>query len=351
MNLFLVIFKGLVGFISNSIAIIIDALNNLSDMFSALVTIIGTKLSHKAPDREHPYGHGRIEYITATIIAVIIFLAGLSSFKESITKIIEPVKAEYAWYTLLVIAIAIFIKFFFAGYCKKVGKKINSQSLVATGIDAYSDSAIAFSTLIGALVSIYYGINIEGYLGIIISFMILKSAYEIIKETFNSMIGERPDPELTKKIKATINKYEEVRGVYDLMLHSYGPNNIVGSAHIEIDDELSAKQIDVLTRRITGKLYNEYGIVFTIGIYASNNSGKSGEIKNYLKKLIEEESSEITQLHGFYVDDEEKSIAFDLMLDFECKDKEAVKSDIIEKLKKKYPEYKYYVVLDSNISD
>ena len=132
MNLFLVIFKGLVGFLANSIAIILDAVNNLSDMFSALVTIIGTKLSHKAPDREHPYGHGRIEYITAILIAVIIFLAGLSSLRESIIKIIEPVKAEYAWYTLLVVITAIFVKFFFAGHCKKVGKEVDSQSLIAT---------------------------------------------------------------------------------------------------------------------------------------------------------------------------------------------------------------------------
>ena len=180
--------------------------------------------------------------------------------------------------------------------------------------------------------------------------MILKSAYGIIKETFNTVIGERPDPELTKKIKETISKYEEVRGVYDLMLHSYGPSNIVGSAHIEIDDDLSAKEIDVLTRRITGKLYNEYGIVFTIGIYASNNSGEAGEIKNYLKELIKDRS-EITQLHGFYVDDEAKSVAFDLILDFNCNDKEVIKEEVLTKLNEKYPEYKCYIVLDSNISD
>ena len=131
-NLFLVIFKGLVGFLANSIAIILDALNNLSDMISAVVTIVGAKLSHKAPDREHPYGHGRIEYIAAVIIAAIVFLAGVSSLKESIVKVIEPVKADYAWYTLLVVLSSILIKFFFAKHCKKVGKEVNSQSLIAT---------------------------------------------------------------------------------------------------------------------------------------------------------------------------------------------------------------------------
>ena len=350
MNLFLVIFKGLVGLLANSIAIVLDALNNLSDMFSATVTIIGTKLSNKAPDREHPYGHGRIEYITAILIAVIIFLAGLSSLKESIVKIIEPVRANYAWYTIVVVILAIFIKFFFAGHCKKVGKEINSQSLIATGLDAYSDAAIAFSTLIGALISIHYGISIEGYLGILISFMIIKSAYEVIKETFNTMIGERPDSELTRKIKETINRYEEVQGVYDLMLHSYGPAKLVGSAHIEIDDDLTAKEIDVLTRRITGKIWNEYGIVFTLGIYALNDSGKAGEIKNYFKEIINN-NCEITQLHGFYVDEEAKSVAFDLILDFNCKDQGKIKEEIIKKLNEKYPEYKCYIVLDSNISD
>ena len=350
MNLFLVIFKGLVGFLANSIAIILDALNNLSDMLSALVTIVGAKLSNKAPDREHPYGHGRIEYFAAILIAVIIFLAGISSLKESIVKIIEPVKADYSWYTIIVIITAIFVKFFFAGHCKKIGKKVNSQSLIATGLDAYTDAAIAFSTLVGAIISYYFEISIEGYLGVLISFMIMKSAYGIIRETIDTMIGERPDSELTKKIKATIGKYEEVLGVYDLMLHSYGPNSLVGSAHIEIDDDLSAKEIDVLTRRITGKIFNEYGIVFTLGIYASNDSGKAGEIKNFVKDLIKEKC-EILQLHGFYVDEEAKSVAFDLILDFNCKDKEEIKKELLEKLKEKYPEYKCYIVLDTDISD
>ena len=158
------------------------------------------------------------------------------------------------------------------------------------GLDAYMDAAIAFSTLIGALISSFLGISIEGYLGVFISFMILKSAYGIIKEALNTMIGERPDAELTKQIKDTIKKYDEVLGVFDLMIHSYGPNNMVGSAHIEINDNLSAKEIDVLTRRITGKLFNEYGITFTLGIYASNDSGIAGEIKNYINEIISEKS-------------------------------------------------------------
>lgn len=350
MNIVLVLFKGIVGFFSNSIAIILDALNNLSDAFSAIVTIIGAKLSNKAPDREHPYGHGRIEYVSAIIIAVVIVLAGLTSLKESIVKIIDPVKAQYEWYTLVVIIIAIFVKLFFAGHCKKIGKEVNSQSLIATGLDAYMDSAIAFSTLIGAIISSYYGISIEGYLGLFISIMILKSAYEIIRDTINMVIGERPNSELTNKLKETIKKYNKVRGVYDLMLHSYGPNNIVGSAHIEIADDLSAKEIDVLTRTITGKIYEEYGIVFTIGIYASNDSGKSGEIKSFVKDLIKNNSN-VLQLHGFYVDEEQKSIAFDLILDFNSKDKESIKKEIKNKVNEKYPEYKCYIVLDSDISD
>ena len=163
MNIFLVVFKAIVGFLANSIAIILDAVNNLSDTISATVTIVGTKLSTKSPDKEHPFGHGRIEYFSAVIVSMIVLLAGIGSLRESTIKIIEPVKASYTTVTLVIIIMAIFVKFIFGRYAKNVGKSINSQSLVATGADAFMDSVLSFSTLVCAIVSMFLHYNIEGY--------------------------------------------------------------------------------------------------------------------------------------------------------------------------------------------
>ena len=350
LNLFLVIFKATVGIIANSISIILDAVNNFSDMISAVVTIIGAKLSHKAPDREHPYGHGRIEYLAATIISVIVAAAGIAALKESFEKIINPVKADYTWATLTVVIVAIFAKFFFSSYIKKIGKDINSQTLIATGADAFMDAILAFSTLIGAMISVVWNLSIEGYIGVLISIIILKSAIGILKETINSMIGERPDAELSKKLKEKINSYEGVYGANDLMLHSYGPDRLVGSVHITVKDSMTACDIHGLTRMIAEDIFDEYGIVLTIGIYALNDSGEAGKIKAGLEEILKD-YKEIINLHGFYVNEKIKRVSFDLIFDFKCKNQEEIKKEIKEKLKEKFPDYRSHVLIDTDVSD
>ena len=350
-NVILVIFKAVIGIIVNSIAIVLDAVNNLSDAVSSIITIIGTKLAGKKPDKEHPYGHGRIEYFAALLIAIIVFIAGAVAGKESIEKIIHPVKADYTTASLIIIIVAIIVKYFLGKHVKKVGEKINSQSLIASGTDAYMDAVLSFSTLIAAIISLIWGISLEGYLGFIISVIIVKSSFDIMKETLNSIIGERADSELTQKLKEKINEFEEVQGVYDITLHNYGPSQIMGSLHIQVDDNMTAKEIHKLTRKIQLKIYEELGIVLTIGIYASNNSEEHFvQIKNELVNIIRN-YSEILQMHGFYVDEESKTISFDLIIDFKAESKEKIKEEVVNKIKEKYPEYNYFVILDTDISD
>ncbi len=350
MNISLVLLKAVVGFLSNSIAIILDAINNLSDAVSAVITIVGAKLSSKAPDREHPFGHGRIEYFSAVIIAVLVLSAGIFSLRESIIKVVEPAEVHYTWLTLVAVIIAIFVKFIFGKYAEKNGKEIDSQSLIATGADAYMDAVLSFSTLVGAVINMIWGFKIEGYLGIVISILIIKAAVGILRETIDSMIGQRADSELTKKIKERINNFDGVLGTYDLMLHNYGPSMLVGSAHIEVSDSLTAREIHILTRKISKVLYEEFEVFLTLGIYASNNSGIAKEIKSKLENIIHEEK-DVIQSHGLYVDDEKKEVSFDLILDFNCKDREGTKEKVIGRIKEAFPDYNYNVVLDSDISD
>ena len=349
-NVVLVVFKGLVGLFTNSIAIILDAVNNLTDIISSVVTILGTKLANKKPDKKHPYGHGRIEYVTSAIIAAIILFAGVTAMKEAIEKIINPGDVNYSIVSIFIIAVAVIVKFYLSRHVKSVGKKVNSQSLIASGEDAFMDSILSFSTLVAALINFIWNIGVEGYLGIIISIFIIKTAYEILKETINIMLGERPDKELTDEIKKKVNSYKEVQGAYDLSLHNYGPSKTIGTVHIQVRDDMTAQEIHILSRTISTDIFNEFGIIMSIGIYAANDDGEFGDIK---KDVINEigKYEHIKQIHGFYVNKATNNVYFDLIFDFKCNNPEEIKDTLIKKLKEKYKEYNFFVIIDADITE
>ena len=349
-NLILVAFKVTIGFISNSIAIILDGVNNLTDAISSIVTIVGTKLASKAPDKKHPYGHGRIEYITSVIVSFIVLLAGVTAAKESVEKIINPGDIDYSIVSLVIIAVAVIVKFVFGKYVKKVGKNLNSQSLVASGQDAFMDSILSFTTLVAAIINFIWKLSLEGYLGIIIAIFIIKSAIEMLKETLNIMIGQRPDKELTDKIKEKVYSYNEVQGAYDLTIHNYGPLKIIATVHIQVRNDMTAEEIHCLTREISNDIYNEFGIIMSIGIYAANDKGEFGEIKKELGNVIKN-YKDVKQVHGFYVDKKNNTVYFDLIIDFDCKQPEKIKDEIIKKLEEKYQDYKFNIILDADFSD
>ena len=348
-NLVLVSFKAVVGFLSGSVAVILDAANNLSDALSSVITIIGTKLSAKAPDKKHPYGHGRVEYITSAIIAAIVLVTGALSLKESIEKIINPTKAEYNAAAIVIIIAAIAAKIVIGLYYKATGKKLNANVLIASGSDALSDAFLSGGTLIAAVVSLIWNITIEGWIGAVISIFIIRAGIMIIKETFDSIIGTRADPELTEKLKERLCGYENVLGCYDLALHNYGPDQIIGSAHIEVPDDMTADKIHKLTRKISADIYMEFGIILTVGIYASNNSEKAAEIKDALMEIAKD-CPGLLQVHGFYLDEESKTVTFDLVTDFKA-DAKAINEKITGEIKSKYPDHEFHVVLDSDYSD
>lgn len=347
-NLILVAFKATIGILVNSIAITLDAVNNLTDALSSIITIIGTKLAGKAPDKEHPYGYGRIEYFASVIIAAIVLWAGITAFMESWPKIFNPDVTSYTTLSLVIIAVAVVVKFALGRYVKGVGEQINSQALVASGSDAYFDAVLSFSTLLAAIISIFWHISLEGILGVIISIVIIKASLEMIKETVDSMLGERVDSELAKKLKSSIMEVPGVYGVYDLIIHNYGPENIQGSVHVKVDDSLSAVDIQKLTRIITAKVYKEFSIIITaVGIYAKND--KHQDIQEDLEKIIAQYPG-ILEIHGFIVYEEENLITFDMIVDFEY-DREEIKEKVLSELKNRHPQYNYMIIDDYDTSD
>ena len=347
-NLVLVGFKAVVGLIANSISIILDAVNNLTDVLSSVVTIVGLRLATKRPDRKHPFGYGRVEYFSAAVVAMIVLVAGVMAFKESIEKIITPEEADYSVASLVIIAVAVLVKFFFGRFVKNKGKSLNSGSLVASGVDAISDAALSLSVLVGAIISFIWHISLEGYIGILIAVMIIKTAVEIMRDAVNDLIGARVDDEIIARVKKTIERFGEVQGVYDLALHNYGPNKIIASAHIQVGDELHTREIHRLSRQIEVQVYEKYGIILTLGVYAANESGKYKKMKQKVEAIVKDYPT-VVQVHGFYVDEEEKVISLDLVFSFEEKDAVAKMREIQRKIKKLHPGYKVYTVLDTDI--
>ena len=351
-NILLVGFKAFIGFLAMSVSIIMDALNNLTDALSSLITIIGTKLANKKPTKKHPYGYGRIEYITSTIIAFIILFAGGTAIYESIVSIIEGQVATYDKWSIIIVSVAVVVKVMLGLYFRRKAKKVDSSSLKSSGTDALFDSLLSLSTLVAIIISLTAGINIEGYLGILIGIFIIKSGIEALLESLSSIVGSRYDSDKAKEIKEMIlTNHKEVKGVYDLIVNNYGPNKAIGSVHVEVEDNLTAKEIQFLERQIQIEIYTNFEIIMTIGIYASNDSTDvSIKIKECLLNELKN-YEHIIQMHGFYVDEVKKLVLFDIIFDFDEKDQSGVVCEISKKLKEEFSDFDFNIIVDTDFSD
>ena len=351
-NVLLAAFKAVVGAISGSIAIVLDAVNNISDAASSLITIIGTKLASREPDKKHPFGYGRVEYLSAMIISVIVLYAGITSLVESVKKISEPETPDYSAVTLIIVAAAVLVKIFLGRYVKKTGERVNSDSLINSGKDAVLDSVISASTLVAAVIFLLTGLSLEAWLGAVISVIIIKSGIEMLRETLSEILGERADISLAKEIKKTVLSFPEVSGAYDLVLHNYGPDNYNGSIHIEVPDTLSAAELDELIRAVTTKVYTEQNVILTaISVYSLNTKDeKAVEMRNEISSLVLSREH-VLQMHGFYVNEEKKTIRFDVIVSFDAKDRRAVYDEICSEVAALYPDYSLEIVLDTDFSE
>ena len=351
-NIFLASFKAAVGILSSSIAIILDAVNNLSDVMSSVITIIGTKLAEKHPDKNHPYGYGRIENLSTALIAVIVLYAGVTSLVESIKKIIHPVVPDYSAAALTIVSSAVVVKILLGLYVRKKGESVNSESLVASGKDALLDSVISTATLVAAVIYLTLHIRTEAWLGAIISLVIVKSGLEILGESLSNIIGKRIDSELSKGIKNTITSFPEVRGAYDLLLHNYGPDLLIGSVHIEVPDTLTVAELDKLEHRIGEKVLSEHKVILTgISVYAVNtqNDKALSMYEDIRRHVMSHEY--VLQIHGFYLDEKKMTIHFDIIIDFAAPDRAALYDHILTETQDSYRDYNVSITLDTDVSD
>ena len=350
-NVLLAGFKAAVGLLSNSIAVILDAVNNLSDALSSVITIVGTKLAGRLPDKKHPLGYGRIEYLSALIVSAIVLYAGITSFIESVKKIIHPEKAEYTVISLVIIAVAVVVKLILGSYVKAQGKAANSGALVASGSDAMFDAILSASVLASAVIFMLTGISLEAYVGVAISVVIIKAGIEMMTETLDDILGQRADAETTIAIKRILNEEPEVRGAYDLVLNNYGPDKKIGSVHLELPDTMTVEQVDELTRRVQAKVLNETGVILTgVGVYSYNTKNdEAAKIRNTIQKLVLSHDWAL-QFHGFYVDVKKKSLRFDVVMSFEIDPKDGLDT-LYKEVREAYPDYDIYIAPDVDVSD
>ena len=350
-NLLLVGFKAFVGLMSNSIAIILDAVNNLSDALSSVVTIIGAKLGAKQPDKKHPLGYGRIEYLSSMIVAALVLYAGITSLVESIKKIFHPEAADYGTVTLVIISVAIVVKLLLGLYVKKQGKKVNSGALAASGSDAMFDAILSASVLASAIVYLVWGVSLEAYVGVIIAGFIIKAGIEMMIETLNDIIGKREDAEITKELKQIICEEEAVLGAYDVTLFNYGPNKNYGSVHVELPDTLTVDEVDRITRRIQTNVFHKTGVILTgIGVYSYNTSNdEAAQMRNRIQQTVLSHEWAL-QMHGFYADTKQKTLRFDVVMSFDVDRKEALET-LYQEIRGLYPDYEILIVPDVDIAD
>ena len=350
-NVLLAAFKAVVGLLASSVAIVMDAVNNLSDALSSVITIVGTKLSQRPADRKHPFGFGRIEYFSAIIIAVIVLSAGITSLIESIKKIIEPTTPTYTTTTLIVIIVAIVVKLVLGRYVKGQGEKLKSDALIASGSDALFDAIITLATLISAGVMMLWNVSLDGILGALISLVIIKAGIEMLASPVNELLGAKISPELLSQIKREVSEHEEVHGVFDIIVHNYGPDVQIGSLHINVMDTMNAHQIHGLTRRISEDMFARHGIIMTVGVYAvATGDNKRAELQHTVMQALAAHEH-ITQVHGFYYFEDERRVSIDIVPDLTIHDDAAFIEELKAEVQPLVPDAQVTIVIDHNYSE
>lgn len=349
-NIFLAAFKAVIGLLSHSIAVTLDAVNNLSDALSSLITIIGAGLANRKPDKKHPLGHGRTEYLSAITVSAIVLYAGINSAVESVRKIMSPETPDYSNISLIIIAAAVIVKIILGRYFTLKGKEAGSGALEASGADASFDAILSLSVLACAVLFRMTGISLEAFVGAVISVFIIKSGIEMMLETLDDIIGKRADPDKVREIKRLIKEEPEVRGVYDLFINNYGPGRDYASLHIEVPDVMTVEEVDTITRRLQQKVYKGTGVIITgVGVYSYNTKDQeAAKIRNTVIETVLQHEWAL-QVHAFNADTKKKKMRFDVVLSFDIDPRQGYEV-IMKEIRRLYPDYAITITSDIDIA-
>lgn len=329
--------KLVVGTVANSVSIVSDAVNNLADALSSVITLAGLKLSERPPDYKHPLGYGRIEYISGMIVSVLVLMTGIEFFQTSAERIAHPEAVFFSTAQLAVLIVTILGKWILSRFNIVVGKKTDSDSLIASGMDAKMDVAASVVTVAAALISKITKWSVDGYVGILLSLFILYTGVDLVRGTLSSIIGERPEKSLAENIKAEVLKYRPILGAYDLILHNYGPVTRLGSLNLEIPDTETVENAYAAMNAAQRDIYQKFGIYLTFGLYSVNTYDREVvSARAAVQKMVLSMPGAIS-LHAFNYDRTENTMRFDVVVDFSVHDFAAFREQAIQKIHLDYP--------------
>lgn len=348
-NMLLVAFKMVIGFFSHSIAIILDGVNNATDALSSIVTIVGTKVAGRPPDAKHPFGYGRIEYLTSVVIAVIILVAGALSLRESILKIIHPATPSYSTITITIIVVAILGKVALGIVFKRYGDKTSCEALIASGVDSNYDAVLSAGTLVVAFAQNQWNVNIDGAVGVVISLVVCKAGIEVLHDALAPIIGTPEDREHVANIKRYIRTFPNVCDVHNVVMDNFGPNKIIGSVYIDVPDDLTARQVGELTRSIAKGLQDKFNVELTVGIRTDNTTPEFAPMQKALEELAKKDER-VINVHAFYVDPDTKTCYFDMVVKLKSDGKKA-KDDLVAAMQKRYPDFSFDVQVETDYAE
>lgn len=330
--------KVIVGMLASSIAIISEGVNNASDALTSVLTLVGTKLAGKHPDKDHPFGYGRIEYLTSLVIAVLILVTGIEMLINSVKLIFEPEELNISVLSLVVVAVSAVIKFFLGIYTMKMGKKAESGALEAVGTDCRNDSFVSVVTILSALVFLIFHISIDAYVGILMSLMIVKAGLEILKETVNELIGRPGEKELATKIYREVMQTEGIIGAADMMLHNYGPEAYSGSVNIEIDHEKTVGEVYQSIHELQLRIMHEYKVTMVFGIYAvDDDHEESRALRRAIGRFVSG-TDHVKSFHAVYAEPGTDRLYCDLIVDYELQDWDALRDSFHAYMKEVRPD-------------
>ena len=331
--------KIVIGLMTSSIAILSDGAHNAADAGSSILTIVGTKLSARKPTKKHPFGFGRIEYLTSLVIAGLILYTGLEFLISAIKLIFEPSELSISYVSLIIICMAAVLKYFLGAYTVRVGKRVDSLSLTAVGMESCNDSYISALTLITALVFIFFKLNIDAYAGIITALIIIKAGLEILSDTLSRELADR----LYRDIRSTPG----IINAADMMLHNYGPDAYSGSVNIEVDHKLSMEEVYSFVHELQLKIMHEHKVTMVFGLYAvDHDSEKSRKMRREIATFVSG-YEHVVSYHALFINEKEMRIYCDLVVDYELADWDKLRADFTAYMEDLYPEYQLELVVET----
>ena len=347
-NLIFAAIKVVIGLAVSSIAIVSEGVNNATDSATSLITIVGTKLSAKHPTEKHPFGFGRIEYLTSLLISVLILFTGAELMESSVKRIFAPQEMSISYVTMAIIAVSALVKLALGLYTIKEGRRVDSSSLVALGTECRSDSVVSVITLVTALVFLVFHVSLDAYAGIIMSLIVLKAGFEVLKETLSDILGQAGEKELAQELYCIIRAEPLVLNAADMMLHNYGPDAYSGSVNVEIDHSKTVEEVYAALHELQLRIMHEKHITMVFGIYAvDRDHAQIRQLREQVAAFVREQKH-VTSYHALYIHPNGKDLYVDLVVDYDLADWEALRKEFTSYMAELYPDKHLELVIETN---